>query len=161
MEDLPQFVNNCVTMLKEDFSEEECKILSAAFELSKLAVGDILLREGDVDDTLSIIVDGDIEVTREAGGGDHVTLQHLKSGDITGAMGFIDGSPHSATLRASKESHVISLHRDALEGMVDSHPQLVYKVMRMIVRSVHQTVLQMNRQFVEMNNYITKEHGRY
>jgi CRP-like cAMP-binding protein len=53
------------------------------------------------------------------------------------------------------------LHRDNLEGMLDEHPQLVYKVMRMIVRSVHQTLLRMDQQFVQMNNYIMREHGRY
>jgi CRP-like cAMP-binding protein len=76
-------------------------------------------------------------------------------------MGFIDGNSHSATLTASKDSHVLMLHRDNLEGMLDEHPQLVYKVMRMIVRSVHQTLLRMDQQFVQMNNYIMREHGRY
>lgn len=161
MSDVQKIVNNCTTMLNEDISEQECEILSAAFQLRKLTVDEILLREGEQDDALSIIVDGDISVTRETGGGEHVTLHHLKAGDIAGAMGFIDGSSHTATLRASKDSHVITLHRDVLEGMIDAHPQLVYKVMRMIVRSVHKTLLRMNRQFVEMNNYIMQEHGRY
>ena len=76
-------------------------------------------------------------------------------------MGFIDGTSHSATLRAYRNTKVITLHRADLENMIDPHPQLVYRVMRMIVRSVHATVLRMNRQFVEMSNYISKEHGRY
>jgi CRP-like cAMP-binding protein len=161
MSDVQQIVNNCTTMLKEDFNEEECVILSSAFQLRKLDVDEILLREGEQDDALSIVVDGDILVTRDAGGGDQVTLHHLKTGDVAGAMGFIDGNSHTATLRASKASHVMTLHRNVLEGMIDAHPQLVYKVMRMIVRSVHNTVLRMDQQFVEMSNYIMKEHGRY
>jgi CRP/FNR family cyclic AMP-dependent transcriptional regulator len=161
MSDVQYIANNCETMLKEDFSVEECATLSQAFELRKLAVDEILIREGEKDDTLAIIIDGDICVTRDAGGGDNVTLHHLKAGDIAGAMGFIDGNSHTATLRASTPSHVITLHRDVLEGMIDAHPQLVYKVMRMIVRSVHSTVLRMDQQFVEMNNYIMKAHGRY
>lgn len=161
MSDAPQIVTICTTMLNEDISEEECEILAAAFELRKLAVGEILLREGEQDDALSIVIEGDIVATRDAGGGEYVTLHHLKPGDIAGAMGFIDGNSHSATLRASKDAHVLTLHRDVLEGMIDDHPQLVYKVMKMIIRSVHQTLLRMNQQFVEMNNYIMREHGRY
>jgi CRP-like cAMP-binding protein len=80
---------------------------------------------------------------------------------MAGAMGFIDGKNHSATLRAAKDSHVLTLRRDKLESMVDQHPQLVYKIMKMIVRSVHKTLLRMNQQFVEMNNYIMREHGGY
>ena len=85
----------------------------------------------------------------------------LKPGDIAGAMGFIDGKKHSATLRAVKDAHVLKLQRDELEGMLEEHPRLVYKIMKMIVKSVHKTLVRMNRQFVEMNNYIMKEHGRY
>jgi CRP-like cAMP-binding protein len=161
MSDVEQPVTTCATLLNEDIDEKECEILTSAFELQKLSADEVLLREGEQDDSLYIIIDGDIIATRDAGGGDYVILNHLKSGAIAGAMGFIDGSSHSATLRANKDSHVLALHRDVLEGMIDAHPQLVYKVMKMIVRSVHQTLLGMNRQFVEMNNYIMKEHGRY
>ena len=152
MKDVEQFVTTCATLLNEDITEDECVLLTAAFQLQKLTTGEILLREGKQDDALHIVIDGDLVATRDAGGDEYVILSHLKAGDIAGAMGFIDGSSHS---------DVLTLHRDALEGMVDAHPQLVYKVMRMIIRSGHQTLLRMNQQFVEMNNYIMKEHGRY
>ena len=161
MSDAQYIVNNCKTMLNEDFTEEECMSLSQAFELRKLDVDEILLREGEQDDALSIIIEGALLVTRKTGGDDYIILHHLKAGDIAGAMGFIDGNSHTATLRASKPSHVMTLHRDVLEGMIEVNPRLVYKVMKMIVRSVHQTVLRMDQQFVEMSNYISKEHGRY
>ncbi len=161
MSDVEQIVNTCTTLLNEDIDEKECDVLSAAFQLRKLATDEILLREGEQDDSLSIVIEGDIIVTRNSGGGEYVTLHHLKPGDIAGAMGFIDGNSHSATLRATRDSHVLTLHRDVLEGMIEDHPHLVYKVMKMVVRSVHQTLLRMDQQFVEMNNYIMKEHGRY
>ncbi len=161
MSNVEQSVTTCATLLNEDINEKECEVLTTAFELQKLKADEILLREGEKSDTLFIIIDGDIVATRDAGGDDYVILSHLKPGDIAGAMGFIDGSSHSATLRAGKDSHVLTLHRDVLEGLVDAHPHLVYKVMKMIIRSVHQTLLRMNQQFVEMNNYIMKEHGRY
>jgi CRP-like cAMP-binding protein len=161
MNKVEQSVTTCATLLNEDINEKECEILTTAFQLEKLKADEILLREGEQSDTLYIVIDGDIVATRDAGGDDYVILSHLKPGDIAGAMGFIDGSSHSATLRACKDSHVLTLHRDVLEGLLDAHPQLVYKVMKMIIRSVHQTLLRMNQQFVEMNNYIMKEHVRY
>ena len=113
MSDIQQIVNNCTTMLKEDFSEEECVILSDAFKLRKLDADEILLREGEKDDALSIVIDGDILVSRDAGGGEQVTLHHLKAGDVAGAMGFIDGNSHTATLRASRPTHVMTLPSSA------------------------------------------------
>jgi len=161
MNDVQEKVTNCATLLSEQIDEKECEVLATSFQLQKLSAEEILLREGEKDDALYIVIDGDIIVTRDAGGDEFVVLSHLKAGDVAGAMGFIDGNSHSATLRANKDSHVLALHRDALEGMLDEHPQLVYKVMKMIVRSVHQTLLRMDQQFVQMNNYIMKEHGRY
>ncbi len=161
MSSVEQTINTCATLLREEITKSECQTLTEVFQLQKLDTDEILLREGGQDDTLFILIEGDVVATRNAGGDEHVTLHHLKPGDIAGAMGFIDGNSHSATLQATRESHVLALHRDVLEGMLDQHPQLVYKIMRMIVRSVHQTLLRMNRQFVEMNNYIMKEHGRY
>ena len=161
MSDVQQTVSTCATLLREDISNEECTILSKMFELQKLAANDVLLREGGQSDTLYLVIEGDIVATRDTGGGDKVTLHHLGPGSVAGALGFIDGASHSATLSATRDSRVLTLHRDAMEGMVNEHLQLMYKIMKMIVRSVHQTVLHMNQQFVEMSNYIMKEHGRY
>ena len=161
MSNIQHILNDCSNKLREDFTEEDCKILSEAFESRQLANDEVLLREGEKDDALSIVVSGELTVTRSSGGNDEVTLHHLYAGDVAGAMGFIDGNSHTATLRAKKPTEIVSLHRDVMERMIDDHPHLVYKVMQLIVRSVHKTVLRMDQQFVEMTNYIMKEHGRY
>jgi len=56
---------------------------------------------------------------------------------------------------------LFSLERDSLEKLLDAHPRIVYQVMRAIIRSVHGTLRRMNIQYVEMSNYINKQHGRY
>jgi hypothetical protein len=53
------------------------------------------------------------------------------------------------------------MKREDFEGIVDAHPQLAYKVMRAIARSTHRIVHRMNSEFIELNNYIFKQHGRY
>lgn len=93
--------------------------------------------------------------------GDHVTLQVFKPGDIVGELGFLDGNCHCASIISVGESEVLSLERDALESLLDEHPRLVYSVMRGIIRSVHAILTRMNLQYAEMNNYISKQHGRY
>ena len=144
-----------------ELEKEESEALAKVLTTSKLKMGDILIREGATDDSLHVVISGTIAATRNTGGDDTVTLHVLNKGDIAGAMGFIDGNEHSATLMALSDTELFSLQRQAFESLIDQHPQLVYKVMRTIIRTVHSTLLRMNRQFVEMNNYIMKEHGRY
>jgi len=98
---------------------------------------------------------------RQSGGGDLVGLHILRAGDIMGELGFLDGVEHSASLRAMGNCELLRLERTSLEGLLDKDPDLVYKVMRAIVRTVHRILRNMNAQQVELTNYITKQHGRY
>ena len=77
MSDVQKFINTCTTVLNENINEQECELLSSAFQLRKLAVDEILLREGEQDDTLYIVIDGDVIVTRDAGGLDAVACGHV------------------------------------------------------------------------------------
>ncbi len=39
MKDVEQFVTTCATLLNEDITEDECVLLTAAFQLQKLTIG--------------------------------------------------------------------------------------------------------------------------
>ncbi|UCB54244.1 MAG: cyclic nucleotide-binding domain-containing protein [Thiotrichales bacterium] len=144
-----------------ELEADEIKALAGVISIRHLNEHDILIKEGTTDDALHVVINGRLAATRNTGGDEYVTLHTLHEGDMAGAMGFIDGTDHSATLRALCDTEVYTLERPAFESLLETHPALVYKVMRSIIRSVHSTLLRMNRQFVEMNNYIMKEHGRY
>jgi len=151
----------CMSPLGIELQQADCKVLADVIDTRQLQDGEVLIKEGSTDDSLHVIIGGKLEVTRDVGGGEHVTLHMLKQGDFAGAMGFVDGKEHSATLRAVGETEVYTMRRKEFESLIDTHPQLVYQVMRAIIRSVHSTLVRMNQQFVEMNNYIMKAHGRY
>ena len=56
---------------------------------------------------------------------------------------------------------LIELDRKDLEQLLEKDPQVVYQVMRAVVRAAHRILGKMNAQFVEMSNYISHQHGRY
>lgn len=144
-----------------DLTEGQCQIIADAASAICLDVGARLLEEGHSDDTLYMVLSGSLEVVKPTGGGDSVTLQLLHSGDMAGILGFVDGVPHSAGIRALTQCELIGLSRQDLEGLIGQHPELVYQVMRAVVRAAHRILGKMNTQFVEMSNYISKQHGRY
>jgi CRP-like cAMP-binding protein len=147
--------------LISDLNPEQCAELSNITTVKLVKNGETLIRQGDIDDSLHIIAYGNLAVERQTAGGEHITLHVLKPGDLAGAMGFVDGTEHTATLRALGDTTVVSLKRHDLENVLHSSPELVYGVMRGVVRSVHLIMREMNLQHVELNNYITKTHGRY
>lgn len=147
--------------LATELDDEQCKQLAQYVTPRSLADGEILMREGEVDNHLYAVVSGSLAVTRETGSGDWIALHLLRAKDLAGEMGFLDGLEHSATLRAVGSTEIFSLKRDRLESLLELHPKLVYLVMRAIVREVHSILRRMNIQHVEFSNYISKQHGRY
>jgi len=147
--------------LGADLDKNQCKTLAEVVGFICLKKDTVLLEEGHSDDTLYVVSDGSLEVFKPTGGGDAVTLQLLHKGDMAGILGFVDGVPHSAGIRSLRRCELIALDRKALEQLLKTDPKLVYQVMRSIVRSAHRILGKMNAQFVEMSNYISKQHGRY
>ena len=145
----------------EELDREDCEVLGEVAQARELGEGEVLFRDGAIDESVHIIISGKLAVTKTTGGGDEATLHVLHEGDLAGEMGFIDGTPHSATVKALTPAQVVSLERARFESLISSHPKVVYHVMRAIVRRVHATLRRMNFQYVEMTNYITKTHGRY
>lgn len=147
--------------LAVELNAEQCAILAELVVARNLKDGEILIREGEAGNDLHVIVAGSVAVTRGTGSGDWVTLHVLRPRDLAGELGFLDDLEHSATLRAIGPTEVYILKRDRLETLIDSHPRIVYLVMRAIVREIHGILRRMNIQHVELSNYISKQHGRY
>ncbi len=144
-----------------ELTDEQCKELAKVIETRRLKDGEVLIQEGHSDNSLHVIMSGMLAVVKESGGGESTTLHILKVGDLAGALGFIDGLEHSATLTSIGDTEVFTLRRESFEALLNTDPLIVYRVMRSIVRSVHAIVRRMNNQYVELTNYISKQHGRY
>jgi CRP-like cAMP-binding protein len=147
--------------LGAELSEEQAATLGELMQASRLVDGEYLISEGTADNTLHVLLEGKLEVVKSAGGDDEASLAMLRDGDLAGELSFIDGEAHTVGLRALTDSHVLSLKRGDFEGVITEHPQLAYLVMRAVTRSAHKIVHRMNHQFIELNNYIFKQHGRY
>jgi CRP-like cAMP-binding protein len=144
-----------------DLDESQCRTLAGIAGLVGLDKGAMLLEEGHSDATLYVVVSGSLEVVKPTGGGEQITLQLLHAGDMAGILGFVDGIPHSAGIRALTQTELVVIDRADLERLLDTDPQVAYQVMRAVVRSAHRILSRMNAQYVEMSNYISQQHGRY
>jgi len=147
--------------LGDELSDAQCELLASAMTACGIKDRAFLIEEGQKDDSLHVLTGGNMEVVTRTAGGEYVGLQILRAGDILGELGFLDGVEHSASLRAMGNCELLRLDRTSFEGLLDKDPDLVYKVMRSIVRTVHRILRNMNFQQVELTNYIAKQNGRY
>jgi CRP/FNR family transcriptional regulator, cyclic AMP receptor protein len=149
------------TRLVAELSDEQCGILSELVTLRDLKDGEVLVAEGTSDNHLYAIVKGLLCVVKNAGTPEEVTFFTIGAGDFADELSFMDGTDHYASLIARGDTRVVGLEREKLELLLPRRPDIVYKVMRSIVRAVHQIQRRMSMQSVELTNYIYKQHGRY
>ncbi|PIX04795.1 MAG: Crp/Fnr family transcriptional regulator [Gallionellales bacterium CG_4_8_14_3_um_filter_54_18] len=147
----------------EELSEAEVEILAELFEVQEYKAGDVIVEpKDDQPDNLYILASGDIDVKIESNG-EQSTIHILKPGDLAGMITFAGGAAShvSATLYAVGDTQVVSMSRARFETLINSHPMIVYRVMRGIIRNMHGIVRRVNSESAELSNYIYRTGGRY
>ena len=77
-----------------------------------LTPGTVLIREGHPIEKLYILLDGELSV--QAQSTNNQRIASLLPGEIVGEISFVDGRPPSASVVASKNSHVLVISRELL-----------------------------------------------
>jgi ribosome-associated toxin RatA of RatAB toxin-antitoxin module/CRP-like cAMP-binding protein len=161
MNDQPMFEALRPSKLAVELTDAQCYRLAAAMQLRDLKEGEVLVREGDDDHHFYLIVGGKLGVIKSVGTPEQVTLNTLATGDFAGELSWLDGSRRYASVVAMDATRVLGLEREKLEALLESDPHVVYRVMRAIVRAVHEIQRQLFMHQGELTNYIYKQHGRY
>ena len=101
----------------------ELERLAARLLVTRYSAGDEIVREGDHGDRFYFLLDGRVEVAREAGGKSS-RLAELEAGDYFGEMALLDDRPRSATVRALTPVEAYSLaaadFRDLLQRLPEA-----------------------------------------
>jgi CRP-like cAMP-binding protein len=155
--DPPHACRRCLgdSGLAAELTESQIEALFAVANVRRLRKGEVLVGEGAFDNHIYAIARGEFEVTRREGLTHEVALMRLVPGTITGELAFLDGLTHTATLKAATDGAcAIGLERESLESLLAVDPQLVYRVMRAILRSAHKTLGRMDETYAEIFHYV-------
>lgn len=115
-----------------DLGAEELAAVFAAGKTLSFAAGDEVVREGEPNVTLYVVIDGGLDVflAKTEARLSRVRLNSLGPGDCTGEYSFIDQRPTSASVVAKCATEVWTIERSELERLLDADPRLgcvVYK----------------------------------
>jgi signal transduction histidine kinase len=82
--------------------------------------GDVLLREGDPCSSFYVLLDGELQVTKNSYGGEQLLLASLQRGAFLGEMSLLTGKPHNASVRAISDSYLMVLDPPAFNETIKS-----------------------------------------
>jgi small-conductance mechanosensitive channel/CRP-like cAMP-binding protein len=101
--------------------------LAKAARQRRLPAETVLLREGEPGSSLLIVVEGVLDVWREAAapGGRRVWLNAIGAGGVLGEFSLLTGEPRSATVTVKRDALLLEIGRDALAPVLERRPELV------------------------------------
>ena len=85
------------SQLTQNMSEQQRDKMAEVIQIRHLKNKEILLEEGKRDGNLYVVVEGTLMVTKNNNSNEEV-LAMLHADSIAGAMGFVDGLEHSASV---------------------------------------------------------------
>jgi len=146
--------------LGQELEKDECQVLTSIMGVRELNDGEILVKEDDIDNTLFILVKGKLVVLSRIDGRNE-KVYTMKVGECAGTRAFVDLAPRRATLMSEGSTTVYTMTPKDFESLLETHPKIVYKVMRGLFRLTHTNLMRMNVETKELSNYIHKSGGRY
>jgi CRP-like cAMP-binding protein len=149
--------------LAAELSDDDVQMIEGLFEVQEYKSGEAIVQPGDArPDQLYVLMHGEIEVRIKSGEGESI-IHVFKPGDLAGMITFAGGAATqiSSALYAVGNTQVLSLERDKFENLINSHPMIVYRVMRGVVRNTHSIARRENSLSTELRNYIYRSNGRY
>jgi signal transduction histidine kinase len=104
--------------------DEEVARLAAAGRERRLAAGEFLFHQGDRATAFHVVLDGQLETTREVAGEQVLLLGHGPGGFL-GAMALLTETPYRGTTFAVADTVLFELDGEELRRLAFSHPPLL------------------------------------
>jgi CRP/FNR family transcriptional regulator, cyclic AMP receptor protein len=118
--------------------DELSDLLSVATKAT-MKKGQTLMMQGDVGDSLIILLAGNARVTMVAQNGREITLDYADAGTVLGEISVIDGGDRTASVIALTEGSYLHLTRSAFASFVERRPPMAWRFMKEIARRLRQT----------------------
>lgn len=114
----------------QKWSDEQWQQLLNYTELRNFEPGDLLIRLGDVERALYILVEGEVEVLISSQDGETTYQIGIReTGAVIGEQAFIDESPRSATIRALATCSAMRLSWNSYEILRVREPKLAHDIL--------------------------------
>lgn len=113
----------------------ECKqAIAAALDEGRAPAGAVLLSQGQPNDHLTFLIEGTADIERSTGRGLRERITVLTAPAVFGTTSFFQPKPPTATVRATSEVWMLTLHHPAHEKLRLENPRAAESLAVAVVR---------------------------
>lgn len=109
----------------EDCTDLELRSLIEQGYRKSILASEIIFREGDIGDSLYIVLAGSMEAVSLRTG---QYIYSFKEGDFFGEIAVLTGTPRTATVRALQDTTLFVIDRDHLQRLLKNYPNLAEQI---------------------------------
>jgi CRP/FNR family cyclic AMP-dependent transcriptional regulator len=141
--------------LLQDFTPKEVDVLGSLMLQVRAKPGDMLIREGDINDWMMLLLSGTVDVGKRIGPdanheerGDNTRLAVLRPGTVLGEMSMFDGEPRYASCWALSEVEAAVLDKPAVGRLIQARPEIGAKLLVKLTQLLAQRLRNTSNQLV-------------
>src|SRR6187455_850426 len=142
---LDRFKCFAANALFEGISSEVLEEIRDEIKPLRLKEGEVVFDEGDPGDSLYLVGEGSIKISKAGRGGRQETLGFIGSGNFFGEMGLLDRQPRSAKATAASPSLLASVDERTFQHILELAPSRLHMN---FLRSVSERLRAVNAHFI-------------
>ncbi len=120
-------------------NDEELDKLAQVVIEREFRPNEIVVREGENNTSLFLLVEGTLEATSRGEGGRDEKVGTIKPGQALGEMSLLTGEPRAATVTAMTNAYVLQLRRKDFEPILKARPEIAAQLGNTMAKRIVKT----------------------
>lgn len=118
--------------------KRELKNIADMAEVLLYEPGEMIIREGDSDGRLFVILAGEVAVVKNLGQSDERQLNTLGPGTYFGEMAVLGTSRRTASVKAASQAKLMCLAEFDLRAAMEKHPNIAVELLQLLARRLEE-----------------------
>ncbi|MGO4527767.1 Crp/Fnr family transcriptional regulator [Paenibacillus sp. 2TAF8] len=117
----------------------DAALLTSLLHTSKYLKGEYIVQEGELSDSLFVIHQGSVKLSKYNENGKEHIIRFLFSGDFFGQHSLLHQTPHQSNAEVLETSSICSIRKQDFDQLLEHDPKLAYHFLLAITRLLNET----------------------
>src|SRR5882724_2550869 len=120
------FAQLCQNRLFEGIGAKVLERIRPDVNILQLKRGDVVFKEGDLGDSLYLVGEGSIKISKQGRGGRQEVLDYIQTGNFFGEVALLGGQPHSAMASAAEPTVLGAVKEETFQHILELAPSRLH-----------------------------------
>src|SRR5438309_3889235 len=139
------FQQLCQNRLFEGIGAKVLERIRPDVNILQLKRGDVVFKEGDLGDSLYLVGEGSIKISKQGRGGRQEVLDYIQTGNFFGEVALLGGQPHSAMASAAEPTVLGAVKEETFQHILELAPSRLHMN---FLRSITERMRSVNSHFI-------------